>query len=239
MRVGEKARDPAGKQQQRKRSRESPASAGDPESPARWSQANEEPAANPARRRSLEDGGFWELVFIPGPHMGRDSRMHGLHESSCLSAPPFFAISPAIPASVAASQHSVQPRQVSLHRQPASLHFQPPLPHRSSSHRRALFADQAPLRRAQEVRGGRWKSRAKGGMVVPMHGGRMHGRNLEPRKAMGGTYCSTPCHGLPRSSLPAGHGHAQTPVPLACSTSQVRGSQHGLDVRAAESACED
>ncbi len=69
---------------------------------------------------------------------------------------PFFAISPAIPASVAASQHSVQPRQVSLHRQPASLNFQPPLPHRSSSHRRALLIHRAPLRSP----GGAWGSLA-------------------------------------------------------------------------------
>ena len=100
-------------------------------------------------------------LFIPGPHLGRVRKRLGgwsdlglgsdhsyLGHSFSSSAPPFFAISPAIPASVASSQHSVQPRQVSLHRQPASLHFQPPLPHRSSSHRRALFAHQAPLRRA-------------------------------------------------------------------------------------------
>jgi hypothetical protein len=81
-------------------------------------------------------------------------------------------------------------------------------------HRHTLFVHQASSRSTQEVRGGRWRSRARGGMVVPsprlashlhasppfrlLHGGCMHGRNLEPRKAMGGTYCSTPCHGLPR-----------------------------------------
>ena len=65
-----------------------------------------------------------------------------------------------------------------------------------NGHRRALFVHQAPSRRSQEVRGGRWHSRARGGMV-----------------ADSSPHAASPCL-LPACVPSFAHWcHAQAPVP--------------------------